>query len=243
MMVLRVGQGSPTGKDNVQSLATDGIRCEHCESGREALERLRLFDYDLVLIDLELPDMPGHETIRLARTNGRATPCIVLAAAAAGVRMKVKALDHGADDFVTTPCDPGEVLARMRAVVRRGKVPLTKVLRFGPVELNVDRHEVTVRGKKLAISRLEFRMLELLFLKQGSVVHNNVFLKQLYAEMDSPDAKTIDVMVCRLRKKLADAGVPELIGTVWGHGYMLKEPRGIAGPGNVVPFAILERAA
>ena len=155
MLILRVGRLSICGGNDAQLLRKHGISSEHTESGRDSLEFLRLYDYDLVLMDLDLPDMPGHEAIRLARAAGLSTPSIILAEAAAP-QVKVKALDQGADDFVTTPCHPEELLARVRAVVRRSQGHANSVLRLGPVELSLDRHEVRVNGQKLSVSRREF---------------------------------------------------------------------------------------
>jgi two-component system cell cycle response regulator CtrA len=224
MLVLRVGRNSICGGDDAQLFHTHRINSEHCETGREALEFLRLYDYDLLLMDLELPDMLGHEAIRLARTAGLSTPSIVLAETASPL-IKVKTLDQGADDFVTTPCHPEELVARVRAVVRRSQGHANSTLRLGPVELSLDRHDVRVNGQKLPVSRREFGVLELLFLKQGVILNKSAFLNHLYTGMEEPEMKTIDVIICRLRKKFAPAGVPDLIETVWGCGYILREPR------------------
>lgn len=223
MLILRVGQASICGGNDTLLLRKHGISSEHTETGRDSLEFLRLYDYDLVLMDLDLPDMPGHEAIRLVRAAGLSTPCIVLAHAATP-QIKVKTLDQGADDFVMTPCHSEELLGRVRAVVRRSQGHANSVLRLGPVELSLDRHEVRVNGVKLPVSRREFGVLELLFLKQGVILNKNAFLNHLYTGTEEPEMKTIDVIICRLRKKLAVAGVPTLIDTVWGCGYILRDP-------------------
>ena len=144
----------------------------------------------------------------------------------ATVQAKVKALDQGADDFLLTPCDAEEVLARIRAVVRRSQGHTKSALTLGPVELLLDRRDVRVHGQSLHLSRREYAVLELLFLKQGHILNKNAFLTHLYCGMDEPEMKTIDVIICRLRKKLAVAGVPSLIDTVWGCGYILRDPSG-----------------
>jgi two-component system, cell cycle response regulator CtrA len=229
MLILRVGRLAISGTNDAQLLRKSGISSEHCETGRDSLEFLRLYDYDLVLMDLDLPDMPGHEAIRLARAAGLSTPAIVLTESTAPVG-RVKALDQGADDVVTVPCHSDELLARIRAVVRRSQGHANSVLRLGPVELSLDRHEVRVNGEKLPVSRREFGVLELLFLKQGVILNKNAFLNHLYTGMEEPEMKTIDVIICRLRKKLAVAGVPNLIDTVWGCGYILREPTVVMEP-------------
>lgn len=224
MLVLRVGTSrfSRHGAD-LQVLQERGIRTEQASSAGETLEFLRLYDYDLVLMDLQLPDMPGYEAVRQMRAAEFSLP-VVLVAEAATPQAKVRCLDNGADDFVTTPCELDELLARMRAVVRRSQGHSNSTLRLGPVELSLDRREVRVHGQKLQISRREFAVLELLFLKQGVILNKTAFLNHLYCGMEEPEMKTIDVIICRLRKKLAAAGVPTLIDTVWGCGYILREP-------------------
>ena len=131
----------------------------------------------------------------------------------------------------------------MRAVVRRSQGHANSVLRLGPVELSLDRHEVRVNGQKLSVSRREFGVLELLFLKQGVILNKNAFLNHLYTGMEEPEMKTIDVIICRLRKKLAIAGVPNLIDTVWGCGYILREPQVVSETVSGPVFATPSQAA
>ena len=150
----------------------------------------------------------------------------------ATAQAKARVLDQGADDFVVTPCDTDELVARIRAVVRRSQGHAKSVLRCGTVELSLDRHEVRVRGERLLVSRREFAVLELLFLKQGTILNKTAFLNHLYCGAEEPEMKTIDVIICRLRKKLAAAGVGTLIDTVWGCGYILREP----APSTQVPM-------
>jgi len=222
MLVLRVGNAPFCRGGNQEFLQQHGIRSEQALSGREALEFLRLYDYDMVLMDLHLSDVPAYEVVRMMRAALR-TPVVIMSDVAT-VQAKVKALDQGADDFLITPCDPEEVLARIRAVVRRSQGHAKSTLTLGPVELLLDRRDVRVHGESLHLSRREYAVLELLFLKQGVILNKGAFLTHLYCGMDEPEMKTIDVIICRLRKKLAAAGVPTLIDTVWGCGYILRDP-------------------
>ena len=223
MLILRVGRTTLCrGDHDLAALKARGISCEYAASGHEGLEFIRLYEYDLILVDLNLEDMPGHEFVRLARVSGQQVP-VVAVAETATPQAKARILDQGADDFVTTPCDPDELVARIRAVVRRSQGHTRSVLRCGPVELSLDRHEVRVRGERLPVSRREFSVLELLFLKQGVILNKTAFLNHLYCGEEEPEPKTIDVIICRLRKKLASAGVGTLIDTVWGCGYILRE--------------------
>jgi two-component system, cell cycle response regulator CtrA len=224
MLVLRVGKiPCCRGSNDLVELCQQGARCEHAESGCDAFEFLRLYDYDLVLMDLHLPDMPGHEVVRRMRASGSKVPVLMIADTATA-QQKAKTLDQGADDFIVAPCDLQELMARIRAIVRRSQGHTNSTLRLGPVELSLDRRELRIHGAQLHISRREFAVLELLFLKQGVILNKTAFLNHLYCGADEPDMKTIDVIICRLRKKLATAGVPTLIDTVWGCGYILRDP-------------------
>ena len=224
MLVLRVGNAPfCKGANDLNLLRQHGVRSELAESGRDALDFLRLYEYDLVLMDLHLADVPAHEVVRMIRAADFKVPVVILADAATS-QTKVRALDQGADDFIIVPCDAEELMARVRAVVRRSQGHSNSILRLGPVELSLHRREVRIHGRPLHLSRREFAVLELLFLKQGTILNKTAFLNHLYCGMEEPEMKTIDVIICRLRKKLATAGVPTLIDTVWGCGYILREP-------------------
>ena len=186
------------------------------------MEFLRLYEYDIVLLDLDLPDVSGHELIRRMRAARMTVPVLAFADVASA-HIRVQALDLGADDFLSGPCDIDELLARMRAIVRRMLGHTNSSLCFGGVELNMNSRDVRVNGARLSLSRREYSVLELLFLKQGTILTKGTFLNHLYTGSEEPEMKTIDVIVCRLRKKLAAAGVPALIDTVWGSGYILRE--------------------
>jgi two-component system, cell cycle response regulator CtrA len=244
MLVLRVGRRSVSGDaSDLTVLRKRGVNCERADTGREALDYLKLYDYDIVLIDLLLPDMPGYELVRLARASGLSTPALILADTATA-QVRAKALDQGADDFVVMPCETDELLARMRAVVRRSQGHSRSALRFGPAELDLARRELRVNGHKVPVSRREFSVLELLFLKQDVILTKTAFLNHLYCGADEPELKTIDVIICRLRKKLTAANVGGLIDTVWGCGYILRDPSlpgtepSTEAPGTVVQFAV-----
>jgi two-component system cell cycle response regulator CtrA len=242
MLLLQIGKTSLGIEDEAKLLREPGVNCKHCDTASEAFASMKLCNYDIVLIALELPDMPGYEAIRMARAAGHSTPIIVLASAAPW-RVKVRVLDQGADDFIITPCGSDELLARMRAVVRRSQVHSRTAPRIGPVELNLDRHEVRVDGIELQVSRREFETLELLFLKQGTVLSKSAFLKHLYADTEIIDMKTIDIIICRLRKRLAVAGVCGLIQTVWGQGYTASDPPPFIESTRVISLAQHRMAA
>ena len=231
MLVLHVGEKPFRRAGDKEAARHRGICAEHVASGQEAMEFLRLYQYDIVLLDLDLPDISGHELIRRIRAAGMTVPVLAISDVVPP-RVRAQALDLGADDVLSGFCDMDELLARMRAIIRRTLGHTNSTLRFGCVELNMDSRDVRVGGRRLSLSRREYSVLELLFLKQGIILTKGTFLNHLYCGSEEPEMKTIDVIVCRLRKKLAAAGVPALIDTVWGSGYILREapPAPIVAP-------------
>jgi two-component system cell cycle response regulator CtrA len=214
------------------------------DTGEEALELARLYDYDVVVLDLVLPDMDGYEVVRRLRAARVETPVLILSGLARP-QAKVKGFGLGADDFITKPFDREELVARIQAVVRRAKGFSQPRLTVGPLTLNLGSREVTVDGKPVHLTGKEYAILELLTLRKGVVMTKEAFLNHLYGGMDEPEVKIIDVFICKLRKKLAQAGADNLIATVWGRGYVLREPNQAASrlPGAAPVPAIAAQAA
>ena len=219
-------------------LKSAGFTVDHTDLGREALEMVRRYDYDLILLDLMLPDIEGYEVVRRLRAARLATPVIVLSALCRP-QAKVRAFAVGADDFITKPFDHAELVARMQAILRRSKGYSEPTLRVGPLQLNLDSREVSVEGKPVHLTGKEYAILELLVLRKGMVLTKDAFLNHLYGGMDEPEMKIIDVFVCKLRKKLQSAGAGHLISTVWGRGYMLRDE---AAAPKVAPSPVAEPA-
>ena len=217
-------------------LRSGGAVVDTADTGEEALELVRHYDYDIVVLDLMLPDMDGFEVVRRIRTGRFDVPVLILSGLSRP-QAKVKGLGLGADDFITKPFDKAELLARIQAVVRRSKGYSQPTLRIGPLQLNLDSREVLVSGRPVHLTGKEYAILELLVLRKGMVLTKETFLNHLYGGMDEPEMKIIDVFICKLRKKLAQAGADHLIGTVWGRGYMLREPDRGFEPGSVLPAA------
>ena len=203
-------------------LKSTGAVVDHADTGEEGLELARHYDYDIVILDLMLPDIEGFEVVRRMRVSRNDTPVLILSGLSRP-QVKVKGLGLGADDFITKPFDKAELLARMQAIVRRSKGFSQPTLRIGPLLLNLDSHEVTVDGQPVHLTGKEYAILELLVLRKGMVLTKEAFLNHLYGGMDEPEMKIIDVFICKLRKKLTLAGADNLIGTVWGRGYMIRE--------------------
>ena len=204
-------------------LKSEGFACDTTTVGEDGIAIGRLYDYDIILLDLMLPDMNGNEVLRALRTSKITTPVLVLSGLSE-IGEKVKALGFGADDYLTKPFNKGELLARIHAVVRRSKGHAASLVRVGDLSVDLQKHEVYVGKTAVKLTTKEYAILELLVLRKGSILSKEVFLNHLYGGMDEPELKIIDVFVCKLRKKLADiAGGTNYIATVWGRGYKLND--------------------
>ncbi len=223
MRVLMVEDDLAACRPLIQALRNGGAIVDHLESGEEALDMVRHYDYDIVLLDLMLRDMDGYEVVRRMRAARIDTP-VLITSALVRPQARVKAFAIGADDFLTKPYDVSECVARMQAILRRSKGYSQPVLRIGDVRLCLDTREVSVGDKQVHLTGKEYSILELLVMRKGMVLTKEVFLNHLYGGMDEPEMKIIDVFICKLRKKLAEAGAPNLIGTVWGRGYTVRDP-------------------
>ena len=196
---------------------------EAVDTGEEAVEMARHYDYDLVLLDLMLPDMDGFDALRRLRASGQSAPVMVLTGLSRP-QAKVQAFSAGADDVMTKPFDRSELVARIKAIVRRSKGHSHPGLQIGRMLLDLDTSQVSVDGASVHLTGKEYAILELLALRRNMVLTKEAFLNHLYGGLDEPEMKIIDVFICKLRKKLANAGAPNLIGTVWGRGYILRTP-------------------
>ena len=222
MRVLLVEDDVTAARGITLMLKSSGLIVDTTDTGEEALELVRHYDYDIVVLDLMLPDMEGYEVVRRMRVARLETPVLILSGLSRPAA-KVKGFGMGADDFISKPFDKAELVARMQAVVRRSKGYSQPTLRVGNLQLNLDSREVLVGGEPVHLTGKEYSILELLVLRKGMVLTKEAFLNHLYGGMDEPEMKIIDVFICKLRKKLAVAGAGNLIGTVWGRGYMMRD--------------------
>jgi two-component system cell cycle response regulator CtrA len=203
-------------------LKSESFRTHVENFGEEALEVAKHYEYDAILMDLNLPDMPGLEVLRKLRLNKVSTPVLVLSGLS-DMDTKLKCLSAGADDYLTKPANHAELAARLRAVVRRAKGHAQSVIQIGDLAVNLDIKSAEVDGERVPLSCKEYQMLELLALRRGTTLTKETFLNHLYGEMDEPEAKIIDVFVCKLRKKLnAYTKGKNYIETVWGQGYLIR---------------------
>jgi two-component system cell cycle response regulator CtrA len=192
--------------------------------GEEGIDLAKLYDFDIVILDLRLPDVDGYEVVRRLRAARVQTPVLILSGRSDPTD-KVKGLVGGADDYLTKPFNRAELIARIHAIVRRSKGHPDSVIRTGKLVVNLDARAVEVDGRRLHVTGKEYSILELLSLRKGTTLTKEMFLDHLYGGMDEPELKIIDVFICKLRKKLAEAtGDDHYIETVWGRGYMLKDP-------------------
>ena len=224
MGVLLVEDDSSTAKAIELSLASEGIICDTTQLGEEGLEIGKLYDYDIIILDLMLPDIDGYEVLRRFRAARVTTPILILSGLS-GPDQKIKGLGYGADDYLTKPFNKGELIARIQAIVRRSKGHSESIIRTGKLAVNLDTRSIEVDSKPLHLTSKEYSILELLSLRKGTTLTKEMFLNHLYGGIDEPELKIIDVFVCKLRKKLAQAADGDnYIETVWGRGYVLKDP-------------------
>jgi two-component system, cell cycle response regulator CtrA len=224
MRVLLVEDDTATARSIELSLASEGIVCDVANLGEEGLEIGKIYDYDIIILDLMLPDIDGYEVLLRLRAAKVQAPILILSGLSAS-EQKIKGLGFGADDYLTKPFNAGELIARIQAIVRRSKGHSESTIQVGAkVTVNLDTRTVEVSGKPLHLTSKEYAILELLALRKGSLLTKEMFLNHLYGGIDEPDLKIIDVFVCKLRKKLEKVsdGV-SYIETVWGRGYILRD--------------------
>ena len=224
MRVLLVEDDSATAKSIELMLRSGGFVVDTSELGEDGIEVGKLYDYDIILLDLMLPDIDGYEVLKRLRAQKVTTPILILSGLSE-MDNKIKGLGFGADDYLTKPFDRRELIARIQAIVRRSKGHAASVLKTGRLTVNLGAHTVEIDGKPVHLTSKEYGILELLSLRKGTTLTKEMFLNHLYGGMDEPEPKIIDVFICKLRKKISKvAGGDSFIETVWGRGYVLRDP-------------------
>lgn len=224
MQVLVIEDEPTTAKALELILTSEDFNVYCTDLGEEGLDLGKLYDYDIILLDLDLPDMHGHDVLKRLRLAKVQTPVLILSGM---LKMdhKVQAFGFGADDYVTKPFHPDELIARIRAVIRRSKGHAQPIIHAGKLAVNLSAKTLEVDGASVDLTGKEYAMLELLALRKGTTVTKEMFLNHLYGGVDEPQAKIVDVFICKLRKKLALAcGGDNYIETIWARGYALKDP-------------------
>jgi len=224
MRLLLIEDDSATAQSIELMLRSENFNFYAVDLGEEGVDLGKLYDYDIILLDLNLPDMSGFEVLRSLRLSKVLTPILILSGLAS-IQDKCRALGFGADDYMTKPFHKDELVARIHAIVRRSRGHAQSVIQTGDIVLNLDRKTVEVCGAPLYLTKKEYQVLELLLLRKGVPLTKEMFLNHLYDGMDEPEIKIIDVFICKLRKKLAQAGGISYIETLWGRGYALRGPQ------------------
>jgi two-component system cell cycle response regulator CtrA len=224
MRVLLIEDDRATAQSIELMLKSESLNVFTTDLGEEGVDLGKLYDYEIIILDLNLPDMSGFEVLRSLRVSKVKTPILILSGNA-GMENKVKGLGLGADDYMTKPFHRDELLARIQAIVRRSQGHAESIVQIGDLVVNLDAKTVEINHVHVHLTGKEYEMLELLSLRKAMTVSKEMFLTQLYGGMDEPEIKIIDVFICKLRKKLANASNgKDYIETIWGRGYLLREP-------------------
>ena len=223
MRVLVIEDDSATAKTVQNMLQVEGFVCDTTDLGEDGLEIGKLYEYDIIVLDLVLPDIDGYEVLRRLRAAQIKTPVIILSGLVE-IDNKIRGLGFGADDYLTKPYNKTELLARIQAIVRRSYGHSEPLIRTGRLTVNMDKRTADIDDQPLHLTGKEYAIIELLSLRKGTTLTKEMFLNHLYGGMDEPELKIIDVFICKLRKKIAQV-LPdeEYIETVWGRGYVLQD--------------------
>ena len=224
MRVLLIEDDSATAQSIELMLKSESFNVFTTDLGKEGVDLGTLYAYDIIVLDLNLPDMSGFDVLRSLRVSKVKTPILILSGNA-GMENKIKGLGLGADDYMTKPFHRDELLARIHAIVRRSQGHAESVVQIGDLVVNLDAKTVEINHVRVHLTVKEYQMLEFLGQRKAMTVSKEMFLNHLYGGMDEPTIKIIDVFICKLRKKLAEASNgKDYIETVWGRGYVLREP-------------------
>src|SRR5438477_10074960 len=195
MRVLLIEDDSATAQSIELMLKSESFNVYTTDLGEEGVDLGKLYDYDIILLDLNLPDMSGYDVLKQLRVSKIKTPILILSGLA-GIEDKVKGLGVGADDYMTKPFHKDELVARIHAIVRRSKGHAQSVIQTGDLVVNLDTKTVEVGGQRVHLTGKEYQMLELLSLRKGTTLTKEMFLNHLYGGMDEPELKIIDVFIC-----------------------------------------------
>ncbi len=223
MKILVVEDELKTGNYLRQGLTEAGFVVDLARNGVDGLHQARTESYDLVILDIMLPGLDGWGVLRAMRDGGRSMPVLFLTAKGQ-VEDRVKGLEQGADDYLVKPFAFAELLARVRTLLRRGRISEPEVLRVADVELDLLRRRVHRSGKRIDLTAKEFLLLELLMRRHDEVLPRSLIASQVWDMNFDSDTNVIEVAVRRLRAKIDDGYKVKLINTVRGMGYVLETP-------------------
>ena len=225
MRGLLIEDDATTAKAIELMLECEGYEVQTTELGQRAVELVTRHAFDIIILDLGLPDLDGHEVLKRLRRAKIETPVLILSGLSEP-GIKATGLRQGADDYLTKPFDRRELVARIGAVLRRAMRRPSSIVRVGALSIDLDAKLVKAANREIHLTVKEYEILELLATRKGMAVSKAMFLAHLYGGRDEPESKIIDVFICKLRKKLgAAADGASYIDTLWGRGYVLREPR------------------
>lgn len=223
MRVLLIEDDKTVSQNIALILKKENMVVDTSYLGEDGIEVAKLYEYDIIILDILLPDMEGYDVLKRLRAAHINTPVLILSGLNTPDK-KVKGFGYGADDYLTKPFDRTELIARVNAIVRRTKGHADSIIRTGGMEINLNSKIVTVDGKVLNLTSKEYSLFELLALRKGTTINKEQFLNHLYGGLDEPEMKIIDVFLCKIRRKLEKLTPnEEYIQTVWGRGYILKD--------------------
>jgi len=220
MRVLIVEDDPATSKSLELMLKAAGMVVDTAGMGEDGLEIGRLYEYDIILLDIMLPDISGYDVLKRLRAARNTTPVLILSGLT-GPDKRVKGLGYGADDYLTKPFDFKELLARLRALARRSVALRPAVIRVADLSLDTASHRAERAGRRIGLTAKEYALLEYLMLNEGRVVGREQIAQHVWDESFDPFSNVIDVYIRRLRSKLDAAGATPLIHTRRGEGYVL----------------------
>ncbi|QEK38601.1 response regulator transcription factor [Candidatus Cytomitobacter primus] len=235
MKVLLIEDDKAVASAIIAMLKSQSIICDHDINGQDGFDSARLSDYDVIILDMILPDIRGEELLNRIRACEIKTPIIILSCISE-TNQRIKALSDGADDYLPKPFDKHELLARINAIVRRSNGHAASVIRIGTFEIDLQRKTASIAGRNLVLTKTEYNILELLARRKDSFLHKDSFLDHLYnSDCNEPGRKIVDVFMCKLRKKLSNAlgdskndDNSPAIATSWGNGYRLDQRKNLA---------------
>jgi two-component system, cell cycle response regulator CtrA len=222
MRVLLIESDPATAQSMELMFKSEDMNVYTTDLGEEGIDLGKLYDYDIIVLELYLPDLSGYEVIRSLRVSKVQTPIFVVSGMCQ-VEDIVRALGMGADDFLKKPFHKDELIARSTAIIRRmSRVPVSEIT-IGDLIVHLSEKVVSIRGQQITLTGKEYQILELLARRRDTTLTKEMFLNHLYGGMDEPELKIIDVFICKLRKKLSVASDGRnYIETVWGRGYRIK---------------------
>lgn len=224
MRVLLIEDDAVVARSMELMLGSSGFNCVVTDTGEEGVDLAKLYDYDIIILDLGLPDMSGQRVLKSLRAAKVTTPVLVLSGNAM-VQTRVDVLGMGADDYMTKPFHKQELVARLQAVIRRSLAHAQSTITTGKLTVDLNTKMANAQGVPLSLTTKEYQLLEILSLRKGFTLSKEVLLNHLYGGMDEPEMKIIDVFICKLRKKITSVtGAETDIRTIWGRGYQLDDP-------------------